>query len=126
MDLADFLHDAPRDPSPWNCSTFPADWCVALGLPDFAAPWRHIIEMEACEQEASVGLLRLWEHGIGDALPVADAPYQPGDIAVVARAGLEAGAIFDGAMWALRTPRGIVFVTLPASAIAKAWRPHRG
>lgn len=123
MNLADFLHDAPRDTAPWNCSTFPADWCVALGHPDFAAAWRHIIEMEECEQAATGGLLRLWERGIGDGLPVASVPYRAGDIAVVSRLGLEAGAIFEGSMWALRRDGGVAFVALPDSAIQKAWRP---
>lgn len=124
MELADFLHDAPRNPAPWNCSTFPADWCVALGHHDFAAPWRHIVEPADCDAAASVGLLALWEMGVPDTIPVASPPYLAGDCAVISKAGLEAGAIFDGERWVLRTDRGLSFVHLPETAILKAWRPH--
>lgn len=124
MNLADFLHDAPADRAAWNCSTFPADWCIALGHPDYAADWRHIVEMPECEATASGGLVPLWERGIGDALPIVEAPFQAGDVAVIARAGLEAGAVYTGDMWALRRPGGLAFITLPDSAVLKAWRPH--
>lgn len=123
VNLADFLHDAPRDPAPWNCSTFPADWCIALGHHDFAAPWRHIVEPAECDAAAAGGLLALWEMGIPNRIPIAEAPFRAGDIAIIRRAGLEAGAIFDGERWALRTDRGVAFITLPDTAIVKAWRP---
>jgi hypothetical protein len=125
VNLADFLYDAPGDASPWNCSTFPADWCVALGHPDYAAAWRDITDPVECDAAAPSGdvLVQLWGSGIGDALPVVGAPYQAGDIAVVSRAGLAAGAIYTGDMWALRRAGGVSFVTLPDSAVLKAWRP---
>lgn len=123
MNLADFLYDTPRDPRPWNCSTFPADWCIALGHFDFAEPWRHIVEPEDCERAAECGLVSLWEVGILNAIPLASPPFLAGDIAVISKAGLEAGAIFDGERWALRTARGVAFASLPDTAVLKAWRP---
>lgn len=122
MKLADFLDRELAASGPWNCSTFPADWCIALGHPDFAANWRWITCPRRCERITRRGLLRLWWRGIGDALPFAS-DLRAGDIGVIRRAGLEAGAIYTGQRWALRAERGLTFLTLPESAVVKAWRP---
>lgn len=101
----------------------PADWCVALGHPDFAARWRDLTDPAECDAIADGNLLRLWEEGIGNALPLALAPYLAGDIAVIGRAGMQAGAIFTGERWAVQTERGFTALPLPDTAIVKAWRP---
>jgi hypothetical protein len=123
MTIGDFLLSVSAQRGPWNCSTMPADWCLAQGHPDFAARWRSVTDPVECEAIASGDLLSLWDEGIGDALPVVAPPFQPGDIAVIGRAGLQAGAIFTGERWAIQTERGFGAVPLPESAIVKAWRP---
>lgn len=123
MTLGEFLLAASEDASPWNCSTFPADWCIALGHPDFAAKWRDTLEPAACEAETG-SLVEHWSEGIGDALPVVSAPYQAGDIAVVERMGFRAGAIFTGDRWAVRGDKGaLAFLRLHDAAVLKTWRP---
>lgn len=123
-DLAAFLRRECANPAPWNCSTMPADWCIACGHPDFAAAWRETVEPAACEaaQSGPGGLLALWEEGIGEALPVVDEP-RAGDIAVVAAGGAEAGAIFTGERWAIRGQRTVHFIAASALTALKVWRP---
>lgn len=123
MTLGAFLLSVTRQRGPWNCSTMPGDWCIALGHPDFAARWRDLTDPAECDAIASGNLLSLWEEGIGAALPVAQPPFAAGDIAVVSRAGLQAGAIFTGERWALQTERGFTALPLPDRAVVKAWRP---
>lgn len=135
MMLGDFLKAAAADRGPWNCSTLPADWCVALGHSDFAAQWRGTVEEADCEDAAieGGGLVRLWDQGIGSALPIAAEAQpggslhagglKPGDIAVVALGETEAGAIWTGQRLALRAARGLHFVEPEALRIVKAWRP---
>lgn len=125
MVLADFLRENLGPAEKWNCSSFPADWCLALDHPDFAAEWRDVVDPDECEavtREAG-GLVRLWERGIGDALPVVSEPYQPGDIAVLAALGLEAGGIWTGEQWAIRRERGLFFGAPELFVVRKAWRP---
>jgi hypothetical protein len=121
--LGAFLLSVSARRDPWNCSTMPADWCCALGHPDFAARWRQIVDPLECETIAGGDLLSLWVEGIGDALPAAPAPFQAGDIAVISRAGLQAGAIYTGQRWAIQTERGFTALPLTDSAVVKAWRP---
>jgi hypothetical protein len=123
--VGEFLRRQAGSAGAWNCSTLPADWCIALGHPDYAAAWRDIVDENACEATATDagGLLVLWREGIGDALPPATEPYQAGDIAVVAAHGLEAGAVFTGERWAMRMRRGLMMVALDMVAVAGAWRP---
>lgn len=125
MTLGEFLQAAVDDRSPWNCSTMPADWCVTLGHPDFAARWRNTFDPSACEAAPAEagGLAALWDRDIGEGLPIAEVPFQAGDIGVIHEMGLEAGAIFTGDKWAVKTPRGLHFARLPDRSIAKAWRP---
>jgi hypothetical protein len=126
--VSEFLRDQGRfgrqyGDDPWNCSTSPADWCRELGWPDFAAAWRHITDIAECEAVAADGLVQLWEQGIGDALPVVEAPYQPGDIGVVEAHGLQAGAVFSGEHWGLRRARGMRMAAPGEVRVLKAWRP---
>lgn len=122
MKLGDFLRQAASNRAPGNCSTLPADWCLALGFPDFAAPWRETTGA-AADAVLAGDLLGHWDGAIGSALPVVKADFQPGDIAVVRRMIWEAGAIFTGQRWAFRRARGLAFAPLPDDAIVKAWRP---
>lgn len=136
MRLGDFLQRELSNGSPWNCSTLPADWCVALGYPDFAAAWRDITDPAECEAVpcAAGGLVALWDQGIGTALPLVGecggavplrvSELAPGDIAVIAALGMEAGAVWTGKRWALRMARGLRFIGDNSHiVIRKAWRP---
>lgn len=125
MALADFLKANMGGTEAWNCSTLAADWCVWLGYPDFAAEWRGIVDPAECEaapREAG-GLVVLWTRGIGDALPMAAEPYEPGDIAVLAALGTEAGGIWTGDHWAVKRERGLSFIDPALLVVRKAWRP---
>lgn len=122
MRIGDFLKAAAGDPRPWNCSTLPADWCVARGHADFAAKWRDVVDADECDAASGGNLLALWEAEIGEAMPVA-ITFSAGDVGIVRRVGMEAGAIFTGERWALRSDRGIACLTLPTAAVLKAWRP---
>jgi hypothetical protein len=65
----------------------------------------------------------LWEQGIGDALPVIDAPFLPGDIGVVEAHGMQAGAVFSGERWGLRRTKGMFMASPDLVRVLKAWRP---
>lgn len=124
--LGKFLREACAYRGPWNCSTDAANWCIALGHADFAAPWRDITEAAACEAvpARAGGLAILWDRGIADALPAVSSGFALGDIGVVASHGFEAGAIFTGERWAIRNAGGgMSFIALPDRATVAAWRP---
>ena len=122
--LGDFLRGEMSSGAPWNCSTMPADWCVARGHPDFAAAWRDTIDPAACDaaQDAPGGLLALWDAGIGDGLPQVDA-LEAGDIAVVSVGGIDAGAIWTGERFAIRGARVVHFLAPGALTVLRGWRP---
>lgn len=135
MRLGGFLKRELSNGGAWNCSTLPADWCVTLGHPDFAADWRHLTDPVQCEAvpRAAGGLVVLWDAAIGATLPLTGevggvqprvSDLEAGDIAVIAALGMEAGAIWTGKRWALRAARGLHFIQDTAHvAILKAWRP---
>jgi hypothetical protein len=122
--LGDFLKAAARDRRPWNCSTLPADWCIALGHPDFAAEWRPFEgELQAPDIGADA-LVGLWREAIGDALPdVTEAEREPGDIAVLSLGPLETGAIWTGERWVIRREKGLHFSPPEHLHLEAAWRP---
>lgn len=123
MQLGDFLKGRAGYSGPWNCSTMPADWCIAQGHPDFAARWRNITDAAECDAiQRDHGLLALWDQGIGDALPVIDEPAA-GDIAVIECMGIQAGAIFTGERWAVQGFRCVHFLASEQVAVIKTWRP---
>jgi len=123
MRVGDFLLAQASNRAPWNCSTLAADWCMALGHPDFAEEWREVTDEAECAAVAADGLVPLWDIGICDALPVVEGELEAGDIAVVSAHGMEAGAIWTGERWAMRLPRGILCAAPDAVSVAKAWRP---
>ena len=123
MTLGEFLKREAGSQEPWNCSTLPADWCISLGHPDFARRWRHIVTNKAIKRATRHGLVRLWHRGILRSMPIITAPYQTGDVAIVAAYGHEAGAIFTGQRWALRMQIGVMFVAPDQVNVLKAWRP---
>ena len=122
--LGEFLRAQAGNAAPWNCSTMPADWCIALGHSDFAEAWRAIVTGDACNaaHAAPGGLVGLWREGIGSTLPHADVP-QAGDIAVVHAHGIESGAIFTGGKWAVRGQRCLRLIALDRVRLVEAWRP---
>ncbi|WP_375248315.1 hypothetical protein [Sphingomonas sp.] len=123
--LAEFLQRECANAAPWNCSTMPADWCIALGHRDFAAAWRDTIEPDDCmkAQDGPGGLLRLWDEGIGNALPSIDLFLERGDILVFEMGPLIAGGIWTGERIAVRATRGVHFLAEDWVTIQKAWRP---
>jgi len=125
MSLGEFLRHRATESAPWNCSTLPADWCVHLGHPDFAAAWRGIVDRvdgEDCTAAAG-GLVNLWERGLSGALPEVLDDLSPGDVAVVRVFNFEAGAIWTGQRWALKTKHGLHFAAADQVELIMAWRP---
>lgn len=122
MTLGEFLRDQNGRRDPWNCSTLAADWCVALGYPDFAAAWRGVTDPVDCAAVVAGELLSLWDEGIGDGLPVVDEP-DAGDIAVVSAFGQEAGAVYTGGKWALRGERCMHYLAPGQVRVVQIWRP---
>lgn len=122
MTLSEFLQAQTANSEPWNCSTMAADWCVALGHPDFAADWRHITDPGLCDSVpiSAGGLVVLWAQGIGDSLPVVE-QIEAGDIAVVLDR-IEKGAIWTGESWAIRGARTVHWVKMKLPVL-RAWRP---
>lgn len=125
MDLAEFLAAQMRAPAEaWNCCTLPADWAIERGHPDFAAAWRGVTDAGLCGTvaDSAGGLVHLWDQGIGNVLPsVSD--LAPGDIGVITEHRLEAGAIWTGDRWVMRTARRLLFVHPISVDLIKAWRP---
>lgn len=109
-----------------HCLLLPADWMVALGLPDPAAPWRETIRDEATARgllaEAG-GVVALASAAMAAAGVAATHAVRRGDVGVVTVMGpegrAEVGAICTGARWAVRSSRGVWIG--PAEALA-AWR----
>lgn len=122
--LGDFLRSRIGSTSPWNCSTMPADWCIQLGYPDFAAAWRDTLDVALCDAVVSGagGLLVLWDQGIGDGLRVTDDP-DAGDIAVLAIGEREVGGVFTGERWATQAGRRLHFLAPEQVRVVKAWQP---
>jgi len=124
MTLGEFLKAKLADRGPWNCSTLPADWCIALGYRDFAAPWRRVVDPLECERATQeAGLAQLWGDSIGRDLPLVDGELQAGDVGIVQYLAFEAGAIWTGARWALRAKAGLHFANIDRVALVAAWRP---
>lgn len=131
-DLGQWLRtnaDRSRDAGVWDCSTFPAAWVMANGLPDPMAQWRGTYAtdedaMRLVEQEG--GLCALFARAMASvgARPNDGAP-SAGDIGVASVFGLEAGAIFTGKRWAFVMDRGMAFVTMAPEHIVAVWSlPH--
>jgi hypothetical protein len=123
--VMDFLEAQLCRSDPWNCSTLVADWLIECGYPDFAGAFREVTDPSECVivAQSRGGLAHLWEGLFCGAVPWADAPWQPGDIAVVTLAEHEAGAIFTGERWALRLNHGLAFAGPELLTVSRAWRP---
>lgn len=124
MRLGDFLLAECGSRAPWNCSTFPADWAILCGHPDFAAAWRDVTDPDECEavQAEAGALVALWDEGIGDGMEPVDDP-EAGDVAVVRVGPYEAGAIFTGERWAIKGQRCVHFRSVDEVQAVKVWRP---
>lgn len=125
MILGYFLAERAAHQGPWHCSSMAADWCIALGHPDFAAQWRGVSDPDECEhvQVAAGGLMVLWLLGIGEALPHVAEPLRAGDIAIVRVMGHDKGAIWTGARWAIEGEREMHFLAPEHAELVGAWRP---
>ena len=119
-----------REPGVFDCVTLPADWAMANGYPDPMAHRRGVYDSEEQAQALisdAGGLVTLFDQFLGNVgiTERADEP-QTGDIGVVTIRSDEAGAIFTGQRWALVGERGLIFVTLDRSAVAKVWAVDTG
>jgi hypothetical protein len=125
MEIGEFLATQLGSVGAWNCSTLVADWLIQCGYPDYAETFRDLTDPEECRivAEARGGLAELWEGHFGGAVPWADAPWEAGDIAVVAIGPHEAGAIFTGERWALRCDHGLAFASPGMLDVKRGWRP---
>lgn len=125
MNLGQFLKEQTGAREAWNCSTMPADYCILLGYPDFAADWRDVTdaaEGERITREAG-GLVGLWEQKIAGILPEVTDALAPGDVAVLRHLRFEAGGIWTGERWAIRIRSGLHFASEDQVEVVKAWRP---
>lgn len=109
-DLGAYLASVGGKPWVWNgyagdCCTFPADWRILQGHPDPMAKWRGAYDSEeSCTAfiEEYGSLFALWV----DALGAPDEALHPGAIGVLTAHGHDAGGIWTGEKWAIRTVRG--------------------
>lgn len=130
MTLADHIERAMQSPWEWgrdDCSTFPADWIKAEGGLDPMAEWRGAYDNEAGANDLideAGGLVHLFARGIDPIWPRADEPSE-GAVGVIALRGedgepIDVGAIHTGKRWAIRSPRGVAFLTEPL-AVRALW-----
>ena len=125
--LAAFLRAESGRPFDWraaNCLLMPADWAVALGLPDPAEPWRT-----ACVDEASAaalaadGVLALATEAMTRIAACPTPHAVRGDVGVVTVTGPDgpamAGGICTGSRWAVRSAGGL---WIGRAVAVSAWR----
>lgn len=123
MTLAEYLELSIREPWEWglsDCSTFPADWILALTGIDPMDEWRgaYASEGEANDIIAEAGSLTdLFGRGIDPIWQRCDEPTE-GCVGVIVLRGedgreIEVGAIHTGRRWAVRSPRGLAMLTEP-------------
>ena len=125
--LAAFLRAEAARPFDWtaaNCLLLPADWAVALGLPDPAGPWRTAcVDEAAAAALAADGVLALAIDAMSriGARPATNAVR--GDVGVVTVTGPDgpamAGGICTGSRWAVRAARGLWIGRADAASV---WR----
>lgn len=118
-----------RVPGEWDCCAFPCAWALAEGYPDPMREWRGTYTTEADGERIATeggGLVPLFERGMAEAgVPVAAAPWRPGDVAVISVLGREAGAVYTGERWGFVGPRGLAFARLADDCVLRAWGPSR-
>ena len=112
-----------RQAGVWDCCTFPAEWVMTLGQPDPMAHWRgrYATEADGVEQVGAAGLAAAFAEGLDPLFPRTTGEYAPGDVAVIATAGQEAGAIYCGKRWAFVLDRGLGFMHVEPDCIVAAW-----
>lgn len=123
-DLGQYLMEVGGRPWMWgkaDCCTFPADWLVLCGMPDPMAPWRGAYDSEegcAALLKDAGGLMPLWLMGLGE-----PAYCEPniGNVGIVQMWGHEAGAIFTGKRWAVRSSRGWAAATFAPDDVLGVW-----
>lgn len=132
-DLGEYLRNLGgkrREPGTFDCVTIVADWAMVNGYPDPMAHRRGAYDSEEAALDLITeagGLVALFDQFLGAVgIMEREGSPQPGDIGVVAIRGEEAGAIFTGGRWALVGERGLIFITLPAENVLKAWAVHHG
>lgn len=119
-----------REAGQFDCCTFPADWCIASGLPDPMAHWRASYDTE---DEALVfireagGLVKLFDCGMSSA-GISRRVGEPvaGDLGVIRIGEHEAGAIFTGRRWAFVAKRGVGFASIDPDFIVAVWAVCHG
>lgn len=128
MTLGDFLltlKNRRRQAGEHDCVTLPADWTVALGLPDPMAAWRgaYWTEQEAATLiDEAGGLIPLFEAGYSSiGVPRRDGGPREGDVAVLRVADGEAGSIYTGRRWVFVGEQGIGFASVDPEAVVAVW-----
>ena len=118
MTLDEYVAATVEQPWQWgkqDCTIWVADWCSARWGIDPAARYRgRYSDEQGMAALISGGLLATVAPEI--ALPHKDAPDE-GDIGVIEVAGRQVAAIWSGAHWMFRTPRGVSFARRDALAI---------
>jgi len=126
MTLGEYLSIVGGRPWAWgrpkdDCCEFAAWWWSSLGNPDPMAMWRGKYRSENGARRVikrNGGLLRIWIDTLG---PPGNGPAREGDVAIVTLAGHEAGAIYTGRRWAIRSERGWVAASLDSENVLGIW-----
>ncbi|EHJ62832.1 DUF6950 family protein [Novosphingobium pentaromativorans] len=128
MTLGDYLltlNAKRREPGVHDCVTLPADWTVALGLPDPMAAWRGTYDteegaLEIIEQAGSLESLFAAGYASIGIEERYDEPRE-GDVAVLRVGEQEAGSIYTGRRWVFVGERGIGFSSVDQDCIVTVW-----
>lgn len=128
MNLGDYLltlQNNRREPGVHDCATVPADWCIALGLPDPIMAWRGSYDTEEGAQEIisdAGGLDAIFAAGFASAgVAAREGDPQEGDVGVIRMAGHEASSVFTGRRWVFVGARGIGFATISPEHVVAVW-----
>lgn len=125
-----FLEDMARRPfvdGEADCVLTVADWVVANGHPDPAAPFRGRYRT-ALGRERIVrregGLLAVMEAGAKRSDLIETQTPERGDVGLIEMRGQQLAAIRQGRLWAIKSSRGLT--AEPADRVIKAWSVMHG
>lgn len=126
MTLGEYLSFVGGRPWAWgqpydDCSFFAGTWWHLSGHPDPMAAWHGVYDDEigaTTAIEFHGGLLPLWIEALG---PASHDDPGIGDIAVLHLHGHEAGGIWTGRRWAIRSERGWVATMLKPENVLGVW-----
>lgn len=130
MTLGEYLRSEMQRPWEWgwaDCCTFAADWVLSRTAIDPLLPWRGTYCDEAGAEDIIAqagGLLPLVALGMDAIWQRRETPCD-GMVGVITLPGetgelIDIAAIHTGKRWAMRSPRGIAFLTQPM-AVRASW-----